>query len=352
MGASGGRSASSVADMSCGIGGLAYGFVKAAFRVTAGMDTDEPCRYAFESNTQSRFICKSAKDITAREASDPYDGDGRRVLIGCAPCQPLSSHNRNRAADSKWSPLNAFARLARGTSPHAVSMENDPTLRPHAAFAKPAMCLKVEGYCVWHDSAKCSDYGVPRTRRRLVLLAPRLGGISMNKKKHKGKPPTVRDAIGDLRPIQAGCPSSDGPLHRSRGLSEANLKRISQTPQGGGWKDRDRRLAPPCHRKRPGKSYGSACGRMSWDRPAPAITTQCITWGTGRLGHPEQDRAPSLREAALPRTLPRNCKLAEGRSAMRNGEIPRRIGNDVPVALGMAIARSTRRHLVEHDGKV
>ena len=331
---------------------MAYGFVKAGLRVAAGIDTDESCRYAFEANTRSRFVCKSVEDVSSRELARLYGGRGRRVLIGCAPCQPFSSYNRSRAADPKWSLLNAFMRLVRGTSPHVVSMENVPSLRLHAVFEKFVGCLIGEGYRVWHGTVRCSDYGVPQTRRRLVLLASRLGDIGMIDGTRSGGPPTVRDAIGDLEPIRAGCSSARDPLHRSRGLSAANLERMSQTPPGGDWRDWERRLVLPCHRKKSGKSYSSVYGRMSWDRPSPTITTQAITWGTGRFGHPEQDRALSLREAALIQTFPRGYRFADGRSGMRSGVIARHIGNAVPVALGRAIAMSIKRHLVDHDGRV
>lgn len=352
MGKRGGRAAASVVDLFCGVGGLAYGFAKAGLRVAAGIDTDETCRYAFEANTGARFVHKSVENITPRELSSLYRGRGRHVLIGCAPCQPFSSYNRSRVDDPKWSLLHAFKRLVRGTSPHVVSMENVPRMRSHSVFGKFAKCLKDEGYHVWHDVVSCSDYGVPQTRRRLVLLASRLGHIDMIDKTHSRDPPTVRDAIGDLDPIRAGCSSAKDPLHRSRGLSAANLERISQTPQGGGWRDWDRRLVLPCHRKRSGRSYDSVYGRMSWDRPSPTITTQAIALGSGRFGHPEQDRALSLREAALIQTFPRGYKFVSGKADVRMETVARHIGNAVPVALGKAIALSIRRHLVDHDGRV
>ena len=79
---------------------------------------------------------------------------------------------------------------------------------------------------------------------------------------------------------------------------------------------------------------------MTWDRPAPTITTQCHGYGNGRFGHPEQDRAISLREAALLQTFPPGYTfVAPGeRPAFR--QVGRHIGNAVPVALAKAIATS------------
>ena len=345
------QAAPSVVDLFCGVGGLAYGFSKAGLRVEAGIDTDESCRYAFETNTGARFVCKSAEDVSARELSGLYKGRGRRVLIGCAPCQPFSSYNKNRSGDPKWLLLRAFERLVRGTSPDVISMENVPRLRSHGVFERFVDCLRGEKYRIWHGVVSCSDYGVPQTRRRLVLLASRLGDIRMIGRTHRGDPLTVREAIGDLEPIRAGSASLRDPIHRSRGLSEANLERISQTPEGGGWKDWDRHLVLACHKKKSGRSYDNVYGRMSWDRPSPTITTQAVALGSGRFGHPEQDRALSLREAALIQTFPRGYRFAK-RSGVRIDTIARHIGNAVPVALGRAIGLSVKRHLAEHDGRV
>lgn len=356
-----GRSPPSVVDLFCGIGALSYGFAMVGFGVAAGIDSDEACRYAYEFNTRARFVCKPVETVTAGEVAGLHVGDGPRVLIGCAPCQPFSAYSnrkKGRANTSSSSDgrqpllLDEFARLVRETRPHAVAMENVPRLRRHAVFKRFVECLAGEGYNVWRGAVRCSDYGVPQTRRRLVLLASRLGHIGMVGRTHAGSgPPTVRDAIGGLEPVRAGCSSPSDPLHVASRLSETNLERMSQTrPGGGGWKGWERRLVPPMRRKRSGRTYGSVYGRMSWDRPAPTITTQFTTWGTGRFGHPEQDRALTLREGALIQTFPPNYKFVDGRSAVRIVALARQIGNAVPVALGAAIAESVRRHLDGRDG--
>ena len=84
---------------------------------------------------------------------------------------------------------------------------------------------------------------------------------------------------------------------------------------------------------------------MRWDGLAPTITTQCYGLGNGRFGHPEQDRALSLREAALLQTFPRDYAFVAPGSPVTFKHVGRHIGNAVPVALGAAIARSVIRHL-------
>ena len=136
MGKAGKRPAASVVDLFCGVDGLACGFAKAGLRVAAGIDTDESCRYAFEANARARLVCKSVKDVTPAELSGLCEGRGRRILIGCAPCQPFSSYNRSRADDPKWTMLDAFLRLVRVTAPDVVPMEDIPRLRSLAIFEK------------------------------------------------------------------------------------------------------------------------------------------------------------------------------------------------------------------------
>jgi DNA (cytosine-5)-methyltransferase 1 len=89
---------------------------------------------------------------------------------------------------------------------------------------------------------------------------------------------------------------------------------------------------------------------MGWDEPAPTITTQFFGFGNGRFGHPEQDRALSLREGAILQSFPADYKfIAPGRPIYFR-RIGRIVGNAVPVLLGRAIARSIKTHLEEFGG--
>ena len=83
---------------------------------------------------------------------------------------------------------------------------------------------------------------------------------------------------------------------------------------------------------------------MEWDSAGPTITTQSFGYGNGRFGHPEQDRAISLREAALLQTFPRAYKFAPQGSSINFSKMGRMIGNAVPVRLGEVIAESLVAH--------
>ena len=135
-------------------------------------------------------------------------------------------------------------------------------------------------------------------------------------------------------------------LFRSR-LSPTNLKRIRQSTPGGTWRDWDEELQLECHKKESGKTYPSVYGRMSWDEPSPTITTQFYGYGNGRFGHPEQDRALSLREGAILQSFPPDYVFIDNEHPSNRREIGIHIGNAVPVELGRAIGLSIQQHLQE-----
>jgi DNA (cytosine-5)-methyltransferase 1 len=84
---------------------------------------------------------------------------------------------------------------------------------------------------------------------------------------------------------------------------------------------------------------------MVWDEPAPTLTTQFYGFGSGRFGHPEQDRAISLREGAILQGFPKSyCFIPDG-TPVRFTTLGRMIGNAVPVTLGEVIGRSIAAHL-------
>lgn len=341
-----------VVDLFCGIGGLSAGFRREGFDVIAGVDVDSSCRFAYEKNIKATFIAESVKELSAERLIGLFGNDVPRILVGCAPCQPFSTYTgRYRRGetedelDRRWELLDEFSRLIDGTCPDIVSMENVPRVTAHPAFQNFVERLDKAGYSVNYHTVRAHEYGVPQRRTRLVLFASKFGPVDLIPPTHRGKPVTVRDAIGDLPPIAAGSAHIDDPLHASRGLGEKNLRRLQATREGGSWKDWDAELQLTCHKKEGGRSFRAVYGRMSWDEPSPVITTQCLGIGNGRFGHPEQDRAISIREAAILQSFPRNFKFAAPSQKISGVQLARQIGNAVPPRLGQIIARSIKRHL-------
>ncbi len=318
----------------------------------AGIDVDASCRYAYEQNNKARFLERDVEHVAGAEVIPLFAGRAPRVLVGCAPCQPFSPYSRGRA-DPQWRLLREFGRLVGEVEPEIVSMENVArltTFRQGQLFNDFVGMLEKLGYCVWWDVVDCAAYGVPQTRRRLVVLASRVGPIELiagtRSPQHYA---TVRQTIAHLPPIPAGGQQEDDPLHRASRLSAVNLARIQAAKPGKSWKEWAPSLVAACHRKHSGRFYGSVYGRMCWDAPAPTITTQCNGFGNGRFGHPEQDRAISLREAALLQTFPADYQFFPPNTPWTISAAARWIGNAVPVALARAVARSVRKTLAGSD---
>lgn len=337
----------SCVDLFCGAGGLTHGFVLEGIPVVAGIDLDPACRFPYETNNETRFVERDISKVTATELTALFGNAKLKILAGCAPCQPFSTYAQRYeldGKDGKWGLLYEFARLAKGTTPDVITMENVPTVANHAVFHDFVDTLKRLGYNVWFDVVDSSRYGVPQMRRRMVLLASKHGDIKMIEPT-RAKPKTVRQAIGRLRPLYAGEASARDILHVTSTLSDQNLKRIKASRPGGTWRDWPKHLIADCHRADSGRTYPGVYGRMEWDKPAPTMTTQCYGFGNGRFGHPEQDRAISLREAAILQSFPRHYSFVPKDGEVSFKALGRLIGNAVPVDLGRAIARSISTYL-------
>jgi DNA (cytosine-5)-methyltransferase 1 len=343
-----------VIDAYCGIGGLTHGLVLEGLHVVAGIDNDRSCKTAFEVNNEAKFISKDIARFTPRELDALFGNATIRVLVGCAPCQPYSTLTRRRLSAKekrkRWYPLYRFMRLVIATEPEIVSMENVPDLsntKKYPVFADFVYALKAAGYHVSYETVDASRYGVPQRRNRLVLLASKLGEIALIPTTHdEASAVTVRDAIKSLPRLKDGGADRGDPLHRSSKLSALNKQRIAATPRNGGsatsWQ---KGLKPKCYRRKSGRSYMvTVYGRMRWDDPAPTMTTHCTTLGTGRFGHPTQNRAISLREAARFQTFPDDYVFGSPENVGIT-RTARHIGNAVPVLLGRAIGKSIKRHV-------
>ncbi len=339
-------------DLFCGVGGLTHGLLKEGLPVYAGVDIDPKCRYPYEKNNGCFFVEEDVAKLSGFEVASFFPLEHTKILVGCAPCQPFSTYMRGKKERKlhKWGLLSAFGRVIREANPEIVSMENVPQLEKELVFKRFVATLKSLGYSVSYSHVHCWMYGVPQTRTRLVLFASKFGPISLVPPTHRvGRWRTVRQAIARLEPISAGGICARDPLHRASGLSSQNLKRIRASKPGGSWRDWRDDLIANCHRAESGKTYAGVYGRMAWDRAAPTMTTQCHGFGNGRFGHPEQDRAISLREAALLQTFPRRYRFTAPEEPITFHHLGKLIGNAVPVRLGRIIGRTILKHIEYYE---
>src|SRR5258707_3217192 len=251
------KTSATAIDLFCGAGGLTRGLLDAGVDVAAGYDTDKMCRFPYEHNNPGViFNDESITEVSARDLARHYPKGHTRILVGCAPCQTFSKYTQGRKnhRDPKWTLLKDFGRLIRELKPDIVSMENVPELQRYKVFRDFLSVLRDEGFHFTQDSKKwvvyCADYGVPQHRRRLVIVASRLGPIELISPTHR---PTahrnVEDALRTLPPLRAGDVCRTDLLHRASTLSLRNLKRIRASKPGGTWRDWPKGLRADCHKE-------------------------------------------------------------------------------------------------------
>jgi DNA (cytosine-5)-methyltransferase 1 len=330
-------------DFFCGAGGLTRGLAAAGFRVFAGFDVDALCRDTYERNNPgSRFVSVDIRDLTTAQLRQYADTDAFSDMLfaGCAPCQPFSQQVKNGRCQYEATLLSEFGRLIEEAAPGYVLMENVPGIarvKGNSTFKRFLTLLERNGYRYVHGVVDAKRFGVPQTRRRLVLLASRFMTPSMPTETHgrDGSPyKTVRRSISHFPPLEAGQAHPDVANHAAASITQKNIERLRHTPPNGG----DRRAWPArlrlrCH-SGDYQGHTDVYGRMAWDAPAPTLTGRCHSISNGRYGHPTQDRAISLREAAALQSFPDDYTFFGS-----NKHIAQQIGNAVPVALAEALGQ-------------
>lgn len=309
-------------DFFCGCGGVSHGFINSGINMLAGFDINNSMKYAYESNNYpSKFyevdINNTKENINVIKTvlnNIKYD---HLIFAACAPCQPFSNQNRNYLFDSRKSLLLSFSEmlnhLNKKKQPSFIFFENvGPMKRRGEEVLKKiiANLEKLKYEILGPKVINAMDFGIPQSRKRLIFLAGKKHFLREYSnyswdyfydeytEKHK----TVHDAIKHLPKIKAGETHAQDKLHSARNLSTRNLEKLKKIVIPGGSRDMwDKFDILNCHKNYSG--HKDVYGRMAWDKPSPTLTTKCVSLSNGRFGHPEQNRAISLREAAILQTM-------------------------------------------------
>ena len=287
----------------------------------------------------------------------------------CAPCQPFTKLSRKELSEARKAGrerdsnlLTEAAKFVDRFRPEMVLSENvqgigDP--KYGGVWDDFKAQLGRLGYATGSKVVCTSNFGVPQYRRRSILVAVRrelanpaflvdgnLSDLNVPEAAPENVVKSVRAAIGHLPPLAAGATDPKIPNHKTRSLSDLNLKRLSAAMPGESniymvdTPDGDLSLA--CHRKVNTKlrtrCFTDVYTRMSPDRPSPTITTKCHSISNGRFGHfdVEQVRGISLREAAVLQSFPGDYVFYPTDMIE---PIARMIGNAVPPKLAEFFSR-------------
>ena len=339
-----------VCDFFCGCGGTSAGLRASGLKIAAGVDFDAHAAETYRRNfPEARFFETDVRDLSVAAFDDaiPAVQDGL-VFAACAPCQPYSPLRRGSSKrSSDRTLLLQLLPFIEHHVPDVVLVENVPGMQAvpgGSTWSRFVTTLTKLGYHVMWNVVDCREYGVPQRRRRLVLLASLLAPLELPDPTHgpSRKPySTVGEWIADLPPLRAGEAHPDDPNHRAGALGPLNLERIRALEEGEGRDRWPERLWLDCHRDRRG--HQDAYGRLHRNRVAPVLTTKCTDITNGRYGHPTQDRALSVREAACLQTFPRTFEFSGGLK-----QTTRQVGNAVPVLLAQRLGERIVEHVIEY----
>lgn len=324
----------------------------------AGIDNDFSCKETYLANNRpAKFIHKDISDLSSDHLvniTDVSRDDDNLILVGCSPCQYWSRIQTNKTkSEATAFLLKEFQRFVYELNPGFILIENVPGIFKSRMSYLPSFLtfLASRDYHFDDGIINSNMFGVPQNRYRYVLIGTRLSDGLFLPKGRKNENLVVRNFIGtknNFPRIKAGYRDNPTRMHTAALLSDKNLERIKRTPHDGGtresWKD-IKDLQIPAYK---GKDtiFRNVYGRMFWDQPAPTITTRFNSLSNGRFGHPEENRAISLREGATLQTFPKRYIF----KAPNQASIARQIGNAVPPALSKRLGK----HIIKfiNNGKV
>ncbi len=350
-------------DLFCGAGGLSCGLQQADSNIALGVDIDKAALTTYQNNFPSTQIIEDdIKNVTTEQIIKETDifPKSNFLLAGCPPCQGFSLLGKRNPKDEKNKLVFQYIRLIEELQPTFILMENVPGMNRNIGkdiFLSVIKRLEKK-YYLEYDILNAADYGVPQTRKRLVLhgvrkdiyvqlnaffdkpiiLLPEQTHCERSKNTSSKYQDwlTVGKTIMDLPPICAG-ESYTGPQkifnHQARNLSELNKTRLSIIQNSTGSRNslpNDYILA--CHKNN--KVHSDTYGIMDLNKPAPTLTSGCTCISKGRYGHPTQKRGISLREATRLQSFPDDFIFYGNLSS-----ISLQIGNAVPPNLAKASAK-------------
>lgn len=332
-------------DLFSGVGGLTQGLRKAGFRTKIAFEIDELASSVYKLNhKRTKVITDDIRNVNTQKVKKLLRGETIHLLAGCPPCQGFSSIRRlnkpKPVADDRNTLINEFVRFVKELCPYTFMMENVPGLALDESFEGALQEFRSAGYFTDWDVVNVKEYGIPQSRRRLVLVGSRLAPIQIAQPTNKRK--TVRQTIGKL-PLPE---ESSDPLHKVYPIHTAKIQYFIQSIpcNGGSRKDLGKSQQLKCHQKA-NVGFNDVYGRLRWDDYSTTITGGCLNPSKGRFLHPEQDRCISAREASLLQTFPKTYIFPV--------DIPRTklalmIGNALPPDFSKIQALNLKNHILEH----
>lgn len=359
-------------DLFSGCGGLTLGFKMAGFTSILASDIDENCEKTFATNfPEIPFLCGDIATVTRDEIRAIIAGRQVDLVIGGPPCQgfSLANKNRNKIADDPRNKLfYQFLKVIRWYRPRVFVMENVKgllSMHKGAVIEEILSCFSDAGYDVDKKILLASDFGVPQSRERVIIIGVRndLGLPPVFPSEKIVEPITVEDAIMDLPQIPSG-ESADGSRYPMKAANpyQQLMRRRSRVLHNHAAMKHTKRLIDRFHAIRPGQSlvdvwdthgavkrgnpneksdikFSQNNQRVIASQPSPTIAASFQS----NFVHPYLDRNFTAREGARLQSFPDNFVFEGFRTKMsweKGLSQYQQIGNAVPPLMAYAIART------------
>lgn len=329
-------------DLFSGAGGMSEGLKMAHFRTKYAFEIDAIASMTYRLNhNRTKVYTQDIKTVDTEAIKKSLRGKNIHLLAGCPPCQGFSSIrrlNRNKPVeDERNSLINEYVRFVNDLRPYTIMLENVPGLAMSDEFHKAMCFLREIGYHIEYDILNVKDYGVPQSRKRLVMVGSRLGPISIAAPTNESC--TVRSTIGSL-PMPADSTDAVHQIYPHHIQRIQNL--IGLIPHdGGSLKDLSDEWQLKCH-EADNVGFNDVYGRLRWDTHSTTITGGCLNPSKGRFLHPEQNRCITAREASMLQTFPIDYKFPID---VAKTKIALMIGNALPPKFCKVQADNIRKHL-------
>jgi len=355
-----------VCDLFCGVGGASIGVKSAGHEVVAAADIDPLACSAYGRNLGLEPVWCDLRVVDGRHLLYHFGlkRDDVDLVVGCPPCQGFSSLRKTThpdGVDDRNDLVGTFLKRVDEIRPRAFVFENVVGMTRGVGLDYLFTLLKRVKKMGYSTNAQCAadvagcvvdaaNYGVPQHRHRVIVVGTKEAGEKPSLPPRSFFPPsignvgrrdwkTVRDAIGDLPPLEPGENCTSVPNHEARSHTPETLRLIRAIPKdGGSRKDLPRELWLPCHLRLRDGGAESVYGRLKWDAPSVTITCRCTTPSSGRFVHPAQDRGITVREAARLQSFPDTVVFPEAQ-----GPAQRLVGNAVPPRLMTALVDHVAR---------
>jgi DNA (cytosine-5)-methyltransferase 1 len=365
-----------VLDLFCGAGGLSLGFEMAGFNIVAGVEIEPTFLKTYKkAHTNTIGIEDDISTINIKESLNNHGINPSMidVVIGGPPCQGFSTAGNRMIDDPRNHLVKDYAKVVGEIKPKMFVMENVSGLSSMknglGTLVKDELIeiFSEMGYNVKSKVLLAADYGVPQLRKRIFFVGVRndfdskfkfpqpthyaKGSLKDFDKSKNNNYLTVKEALSDLPPIEAGLESdeylsspqndyqvycrqnSDKILnHKAPNHNATVLERIRNIPQGGNHSDLPENLKLK-------RGYPNIYGKLDENKPADTITGNCgCASAPGKFLHPTATRVLTVREASRLQSFPDNIEF-EGSMSKKY----KQVGNAVPPLLAKALALEVKK---------